>query len=197
MNKKRIYCPQCSGRISEKPEGDRPRDYCESCDLFFYDNPLPVASTIITSDRTVLLVKRKNKPHKGKWCLPSGFAESGESIESAALRELEEETGVKGRIIDFVSADSIYSMFYGDLLFLTFEAEHIAGEIAAGDDAIDVKFFPLDKLPELAFKSNIKAIEIFILGKQEYWAIIDSFSRSITGKAQKIIESGREGTTGK
>ncbi len=66
--------------------------FCPACETFFYENPLPVVSAILESDRHVALVKRKNEPCKGEWCLPSGFAESGESIEDAALRELEEET---------------------------------------------------------------------------------------------------------
>ena len=46
-----------------------------------------------------------------------GFAESGESIEEAALRELEEEAGIKGKIIDQVNTESGLSETYGDLLF--------------------------------------------------------------------------------
>ncbi|MEA3479173.1 MAG: NUDIX domain-containing protein, partial [Bacteroidota bacterium] len=123
--------------------------------------------------------------YKGMWCLPSGFAESGESIEAAALRELEEEAGIKGKILDLVDANSAYSYLYGDLLFLTFEVEQTGGKMMAGDDASDVKYFPLDKLPELAFVSNMKAVEKFILNKREYWAIMDSFSRSVESKREQ------------
>lgn len=185
MIKKRKYCPHCSQKISAQMEGDVMRDFCKNCDKFFYDNPLPVASTIVTKDRKVLLVKRKNKPYKDMWCLPSGFAESGESIEAAALRELEEEAGIKGKILDLVDANSAYSYLYGDLLFLTFEVEQTGGKMMAGDDASDVKYFPLDKLPELAFVSNMKAVEKFILNKREYWAIMDSFSRSVESKREQ------------
>ena len=151
-----------------------------------------------------MLVKRKFKPFEGMWCLPSGFAESGESIEDAALRELEEESGIKGKILDLVDVNSGYSYTYGDLLFLTFEVEKTGGRMQAGDDASAVKFFPLDKLPELAFVSNMKAIEKFVRNKQEYWAIVDSFSRSIetmeehhgddylSDKLIKIVEDNAE-----
>jgi ADP-ribose pyrophosphatase YjhB (NUDIX family) len=188
MNKKRIYCSTCGDKLSSKTEGDTLRDYCTNCDTFFYDNPLPVASTIVISDRKVLLVKRKNDPQKGEWCLPSGFAETGESIETAALRELEEETGIKGKVIDFVCVDSTRNSLYGDLIFVTFEAEWIAGDLMAGDDAVEVRFFSFDKLPPLAFISNTKAVRRYVLSKKEYWAILDSFSLSLEdpeGKKQK------------
>ena len=96
MVKKRTHCSFCGEKISQRKEGDILRDYCASCDTFFYKNPLPVVSSIVVVDRELLLVKRKYEPHIGEWCLPSGFAETGESIQGAALRELEEETGIKG-----------------------------------------------------------------------------------------------------
>jgi len=180
-----MYCSSCGQRLSIRQEGDTLRDYCESCHTFFYDNPLPVASTIVIQDRKLLLVKRKNDPRKGEWCLPSGFAETGESIEQAALRELQEETGVTGKVIDFVCVDSTYSKTYGDLIFVTFEAEWIQGELNAGDDAEEVEFFDFKNIPPLAFESNVKAVRRFLHGKQEYWAIIDSFSLSMGNEQNK------------
>lgn len=187
MIQKRIYCPFCTRKITSRTEVDTVRDYCDTCDVYFYDNPLPVASTIVVNDRKLLLVKRKKDPHKGEWCLPSGFAEIGESIQRAALRELEEETGIKGKIIDFVNVDSAFNDVYGDLIFITFESEWMKGDLAAGDDAEDVNFFPFDKLPQLAFNSNTEAVKRYLQSKKEYWAIIDSFSLSI-GNSQKPIK---------
>lgn len=178
MNKKRTYCPYCGQKLTRRPESDIERDYCNECNEFFYDNPLPVASAIVVTNREILLVKRKFDPYKGMWCLPSGFAETGESIESAALRELHEETGIRGKIIDFVCADSIYNNSYGDLIFITYEIEWIKNQLAAGDDAVEARFFPLNEIPDLAFESNTKAINRYIFSKQEYWSIVESFSLS-------------------
>ena len=184
--KKRKYCPYCSVGIINKKEGDVLREYCPSCRVFFYDNPLPVVSCILMKEREVLLVKRGNSPYKGKWCLPSGFAETGESIQSAALRELEEETGLLGKITGLVDADSTKNSFYGDLIFHTFEVEQTGGILEAGDDAVEVKYFPIHETPVLAFKSNTEAINTFIKAKSEFWAIIDSFSLSVS--SSDIVE---------
>jgi len=110
------------------------------------------------------------------WCLPTGFAEAGESIESAAIRELKEETSIQGEILNLIDVDSCQNILYGDLLFLTFEAEHISGTPKPGSDAIGAKFFPLNKIPRLAFQSNTRAIDSYRNTKSDQWAIVDSFN---------------------
>jgi ADP-ribose pyrophosphatase YjhB (NUDIX family) len=176
--KKQNYCPYCGDGITIQPEGDIPRPYCRQCKIYFYENPLPVVSCIHCIDKSILLVKRGNKPYRGSWCLPTGFAETGESIEEAALRELEEESGIKGKIIHLVDVNSVKSRHYGDLTFITYEVEQVGGNLMAGDDAINVKYFPIDKLPVLPFKSNEKAIKAFVHSKAEYWSIVESFNHA-------------------
>jgi 8-oxo-dGTP diphosphatase len=154
------------------------RDFCPRCNSYFYENPLPVVSTIIESSRQILLVKRGRAPSKGLWCLPSGFAEAGESIEQAALRELKEETGIKGKIIKLLDVDSYKSRFYGDLIFLTFVIEQSGGKLCAGDDCVQARFWPVNKLPPLAFRSNKKALDAYIKSRKDYWAIFDSIEHT-------------------
>ncbi|MCD4772750.1 MAG: NUDIX domain-containing protein [Bacteroidales bacterium] len=178
--KKRRFCPYCSDKIIYKNEDDVLREHCPSCNIFFYDNPLPVVSSVLEKDRKILLVKRGNKPYKGMWCLPSGFAETGETIEAATLRELREETGIKAKITSLIDADSCTNYLYGDLIFLSFEVEQTGGKLEAGDDAIATKYFPIDKIPKLAFSSNTKAVEAYIKSKKDYWAILDSFNLSLS-----------------
>lgn len=177
--RKRKYCPYCRTPVIREPEKGTFRDYCPQCKSFFYDNPLPVASAMVVENRRAVLVKRKYKPYKNRWCLPSGFAESGESIADAAIRELEEETGLQGKVLGLVDVESVANYFYGDLLFLTFEIERIGGELAAGDDASQVRYFAIDKLPKLAFSANRKAVQEYIKQKHETWAIIDSFTLAL------------------
>ncbi len=146
--------------------------------MVHYENPLPVAANVVlNSKREVLLVKRKNEPHRGMWCLPIGFAEVGETIAQAAMRELREETGVEAEIIRLLDANSFSSDFYGDLLIVTFELEKISGTEKAGDDAEKVEYFPLDQLPPLAFSSNEKALRICAKVHRDEWAIQDSYQR--------------------
>ncbi|MCD6448613.1 MAG: NUDIX hydrolase [Thermoplasmata archaeon] len=111
---------------------------------------IAVDGVLIKGDK-ILLIRRKNEPFKGKWALPGGFVEYGETVEEAVLREFEEEVGLKARIKKLLG---VYSKPDRDprghvisIVFLL-DAE---GEAKAGDDAADARFFPLDNLPPLAF----------------------------------------------
>jgi len=178
MKKQRKHCHYCGEVTIKKFEDNVQRDFCPSCNSYFYENPLPVVSAILESSRQILLVRRDRAPSKGRWCLPTGFAEAGESIENAALRELEEETGIKGKIINLLDVDSYKSRFYGDLLFLTFVVQQTGGQLCAGDDCSQARFWPVSKLPPLAFRSNKLALEAYIKSRRDYWAIFDSIEHA-------------------
>ena len=187
MKKQRQHCLYCGRATIKKYEDNVRRDFCPACNSFFYENPLPVVSSILDSSRRILLVKRSRPPFKGMWCLPTGFAEAGESIEDATLRELEEETGIKGRIVKLLDVDSYKSRFYGDLLFLTFVVEEAGGKLAAGGDSEQARFWPVSKLPPMAFPPNKRALDAYIKSKRDYWAIFDSIERTDEKKPSPTI----------
>ena len=101
----------------------------------------------------ILLIKRKNEPFKGCWALPGGFVDEKEDLEQAALRELFEETQLKASDLKQIGAfgnpnrdprGHMVSVAY----FGTVPEEVIA---IASDDAKEIGWFSLKKLPALAF----------------------------------------------
>jgi len=110
--------------------------------------------TIKDNDLQVLLVKRAIEPFKNKWAIPGGFAQIDESLEQAAKRELEEETGVKD-----VYLEQLYT--FGDVkrdprgrvITVAYMALINSDKIKlkATTDVSDAQWFSVSKIPQLAF----------------------------------------------
>lgn len=121
---------------------------CPSCgqSVIAYKNPFPTADIVAIQDGKVLMILRKNPP--SGWALPGGFIDYGESAESAAIRELAEETGLEATNLKLVG---VYSRPGRDPRFHTLTVVYKAsvnGFLNAGDDAQAAKWFDLHGLPE-------------------------------------------------
>ena len=95
------YCSQCGNKVIERiPAGDsRLRFVCGQCEHIHYQNPHIIAGCLPVYGDQVLLCKRAIEPRAGRWTLPAGFLENGETSSAGALRETREEAGITcGRI---------------------------------------------------------------------------------------------------
>lgn len=124
--------------------------------MYTYQYPRPavtVDAILVSSARTVLLIERGREPYKGKWALPGGFIDMDESLETACLRELQEETGITiNEVNQFKAFGAVNRDPRHRTISVVFYAFVGAEQPAqAGDDAAEAKWFPLDELPELAF----------------------------------------------
>lgn len=153
------FCPKCGAELSLKRIEDRKRLVCPACYWVNYENPLPSAAAFVRNEKgEVLLVKRGVEPSIGKWALPSGFIEIDETPESACLRELREETGLRGEIKRLIGVYSQRSLLYKNVLIIGYEIE-ARGNLTPGSDTQRTEFFPEDRLPDVAFSSHRKIIE--------------------------------------
>lgn len=161
---KKNFCPYCGHRLTEKAIEGRYRLFCGWCRQPIYENPVPAACVVlIDSKQKILLVKRSVQPKIGQWCLPGGFMELGEMPEEAALRELQEETGLKGRIEMLLGVTSSPSDAYDTILMIGYLVKDYTGTPTPGDDAAEVAYFHPTRLPPVAFQSHRKFIQTF------YW----------------------------
>jgi 8-oxo-dGTP diphosphatase len=153
------YCPRCSSKLEEEEVEDRKRYLCKNCGWINYENPLPSVAAMVRNERgDILLVRRGIEPGRGEWALPSGFIEIEETPEMACVRELEEETGLFGRITGLIGVFSQKSSLYKNVLIIGYAVEG-EGELRAGSDSLEARFFPHDHLPEIAFPSHVEMIE--------------------------------------
>ena len=117
-----------------------------------YKSPSITADGILIKNQQILLVKRKNQPFKGKWALPGGFVEYGEKTEDTVIREVLEETGLETKINQLAGVYSDPDRDpRGHTITVAYILDIIGGELVAGDDASDVKFFNVKELPDLSF----------------------------------------------
>jgi len=161
MREKR-FCHFCGNRLIKKEWEGSLRLFCEHCNDAIYENPIPATCIVVVDDnKRVLLVKRNVPPKEGFWCLPGGFIELGETLEQAALRELEEETGLNGKIELLLGATANPSVQYDTVLMVGYLVKDFTGDLKAGDDASDVAYFHSSELPEVAFESHREFIRIY------------------------------------
>ena len=153
------FCPYCGYKLVRRMLEGRKRLYCSRCGKIYYENPTPVVAVIARDDGgKILLIKRKIEPSKGEWALPSGFMEIEESPIEAALRELTEETGLKGKSKKLIGAYPNNSEIHGYLVTIIYEVEILGGKLCSGDDAEEAEFFAVNQIPPLAFQSHQEAL---------------------------------------
>ena len=125
---------------------------------YTYKYPRPALTAdcvVVTKEKEprVLLIQRGNEPFKGRWAFPGGFMEMDETSEQCAIRELEEETGLKVGVVHQIGA---YSKVDRDPRGRTVTVAYLAivdapQTVVGQDDAAKAQWFAVSALPLLAF----------------------------------------------
>jgi len=158
MPKELTYCPVCGHKLGAREEAGRIRQVCPNCGYIHYVNPVPAVGIIIEKDGGVVLIQRKHPPHEGRWTLPAGYVEADESAEEAAIREAEEETGLKVEIVELMGVNSFPEGPPLSGIMIFFRARPVGGELRAGDDAADARVILPDDMPLLPFRTHREAM---------------------------------------
>ena len=140
---------------------------------YTYKYPRPAVTgdcIVITKEvnAKVLLIQRADEPYKGCWAFPGGFLNMDETIEQCAIRELEEETGLKVYDVHQIGA---YSKVDRDPRGRTITVAYLAIidnpiSVLGQDDAAKAEWWPLSALPQLAFDHNDIINDAYTLYKQ-------------------------------
>jgi ADP-ribose pyrophosphatase YjhB (NUDIX family) len=158
------YCPVCGGKLfkSTLKENEPDRLVCEICDFVFYQDPKVVACSILELNGGIVLLKRGIEPQRGKWVIPGGYVDRGEEVKAAAVRETEEECGLKIRIKDLLG---IYS-YPGQIpVVIVYLAQYVGGDLSPKDETLEAQLFGETEIPwkELAFQSTVDALKDYYL----------------------------------
>ncbi len=146
------FCTSCGSRLVGRPSrnGDILRQTCSACGITAYDTPSVVVATLPVINERVVLVRRATDPGSGLWSYPGGYLETSETLESGAIRETREETGLEVEIRGLLG---VYSRPGGRTVTIVFEATAEREEWKDSPEVMEVKSFPASEIPweELAF----------------------------------------------
>ncbi len=143
------FCPACAGELIKA----KPHPICNRCGLIYYRNPLPAVILVLEEDGKVLLARRAAAPAKGELGFPGGFVDLGEAPETAARRELKEETKLTGASFELVGADMDHTD-YGSVVLYIYRVTNWQGKPEASDDVSELLWTKLEDIPRLAFSAH-------------------------------------------
>lgn len=163
------FCTLCGSAKIEKripPGDDRERAICASCGHIHYINPKIVVGSIPVWGEQILLCKRAIEPRYGKWTLPAGFMEEGETLAEGAARETLEEAGARITIEQLYASYSLPGISQVYVLFL---AKLDDVNYSAGIESLEVALFFEHEIPwdELAFVAIREALKQYFADRQK------------------------------
>ena len=154
------FCSQCGESVTHRiPEGDnRPRYVCDVCEAIHYQNPRIIAGCLLIHQDKILLCKRSINPRAGKWTLPAGFLENGETTAAGALRETSEEANANAEIIELYT---LFSLPHISQVYMFYRAHLSDLNFSAGHETLEARLFDEDEIPwdELAFPVITQTLE--------------------------------------
>jgi len=162
------HCRQCGSAVEHRipDDGDtKTRAVCPACHTIHYINPLNVVGTIPLWGDKVLLCKRNIEPRKGKWTLPAGFMELGETTAEGAARETVEEAGAQ---FEMQALFSLINVARVGQVHLFYRATLLSPEFAPGTETQEAVLFDEADIPwdEIAFRTVKETLEHFFADRR-------------------------------
>jgi len=124
--------------------------------------PIAGVGAVIIYDGRILLEKRKSEPSRGKWTIPGGLVELGETVEQTVIREVKEETSLEVEnpelidVVNYVSVDEDRKIKY-HFIMIDYFVKLKRGALKAGDDAAELQWVPLSSAEKYDLSKTFRA----------------------------------------
>jgi len=162
------YCSHCANPVNHiiPPDDDRPRYVCPSCNRIHYQNPRLVVGCIPIWQDQILLCLRDIEPRRGKWTLPAGYLENGETVTEGAHRETTEETGAR---IEALKPYLLFDIVHINQIYLMFRSELTPASFHPTRESVDVRLFKAENIPweEIAFPVIKKTLRCYLADRDK------------------------------
>ena len=139
---------------------------CPACHTVHYENPLNVVGTIpVMDDGRVLLCLRNIEPRRGKWTLPAGFMELGETTAEGAARETVEEAGAQ---FEMQGLFTIVNVARVGQVHLFYRARLLSAVFEPGTETLEARLFTESDIPweQLAFNTVSQTLKCFFTDRR-------------------------------
>lgn len=169
MHKGQInFCRSCgAATVYRVPDdGDtRERAVCSRCGTIHYENPLNVVGTVPHLGARVLLCRRNIEPRKGKWTLPAGFMELGETTAQGAARETVEEAGAR---FELEGLFAVLNVARVGQVHLFYTARMLGEQVDPGHETMEARLFSEAEIPwdEIAFRTVKETLEHYFADRR-------------------------------
>lgn len=162
------HCRNCGIAVVYRipDDGDtKERAICPACATIHYENPLNVVGTVPYWGDKILLCKRNIEPRFGKWTLPAGFLELGETTAQGAARETHEEAGAQ---IELEGLFTIINVARVGQVHMFYRARLLSDQFDPGYETIEAQLYAEDEIPwdEIAFRTVKETLERFFADRR-------------------------------
>ena len=163
-----MYCIKCGNKTKKTiPTGDNVlREICSECEYIHYVNPNIIVGALPVHSGSILLCKRDIEPGFGKWTLPSGLMEIGESLEDGVKREAHEEANLE---LNIKYLFTTYSLPRIGRVYMLYLSEIVNDDYAAMHETSEVKLFSKNQIPwdDIAFTVIEKTLRLYYEDKKK------------------------------
>lgn len=162
------HCRNCGIAVVYRipDDGDtKERAICPACATVHYENPLNVVGTVPYWGDKILLCKRNIEPRFGKWTLPAGFLELGETTAQGAARETHEEAGAQ---IELEGLFTLINVARVGQVHMFYRARLLSDQFDPGFETIEAQLYAEDEIPwdEIAFRTVKETLERFFADRR-------------------------------
>lgn len=162
------HCRNCGIAVVYRipDDGDtKERAICPACATVHYENPLNVVGTVPYWGDKILLCKRNIEPRFGKWTLPAGFLELGETTAQGAARETHEEAGAQ---IELEGLFTVINVARVGQVHMFYRARLLSDQFDPGFETIEAQLYAEDEIPwdEIAFRTVKETLERFFADRR-------------------------------
>jgi ADP-ribose pyrophosphatase YjhB (NUDIX family) len=157
------FCVNCGAPLVPRTIEGRELEACPNDDYVLWRDPKVATAVVVEAGGGIVLGRRAIEPGYGLWCLPGGFVNHDEDPAGAAARECMEEINARVDLTGLIGVYHIAKRTTSSMVGIAYRGRVSEGAaISAGSEMLEVRVFPLDALPPIAFPSHQAVLAAYL-----------------------------------